>query len=230
MPPKFTLALSTALLVIVCLALFVAAGKEITAKEWLLSGVPAWLQGLGTCAAAVVGWKALNIWREQDTARRRADVAEALLMAAHRLEQATMAARISFYSSEEPEILVEEIFTRNESFKQLRAAREEVRVLDLRASTLMEGTTVQTAVFKLDQFASRVLRARGALTAIRLMGPNPKDEGAIRQRHKALEVLVEHYGNVQHNAMANEGDEFEQRLRAQRTDLEQRLKPFILAE
>jgi len=52
----------SAALISICIALFAASAHEITAKELLLSALPAWLQGVGTVAAAYFAWKAFGIW------------------------------------------------------------------------------------------------------------------------------------------------------------------------
>lgn len=51
------------------------------AKDWILTGIPTWFQGIGTLAAALVGYWALNAWRDQERLRRRADAAERLASA-----------------------------------------------------------------------------------------------------------------------------------------------------
>ena len=40
---------------------------------------PAWMQGLGTIAAAVLGWYAFRVWGRQENARRKAELAEKIL-------------------------------------------------------------------------------------------------------------------------------------------------------
>src|SRR5688572_24418359 len=57
--------------------------KDTTAKDWILTGIPAWLQGVGTIGAAVLAFEAYANWRGQEVAKRKAEVAERILRAAH---------------------------------------------------------------------------------------------------------------------------------------------------
>ncbi len=53
------------------------------AKDWILTGIPAWFQGIGTVGAACLAWVAYQEWRSQEAEKRKADFAEKLLRAAH---------------------------------------------------------------------------------------------------------------------------------------------------
>ncbi len=53
-------------------------------RSWIVEGVPNWMQGLGTLAAAYFAWKAFSTWREQDAERRKVVRAEELLAQCHK--------------------------------------------------------------------------------------------------------------------------------------------------
>jgi hypothetical protein len=86
--------LVTALLVAACIVLY-AASEPISAKEVLLSSLPAWLQGLGTVGAAYFGWKAFAAWRRQDADRRKAEAAEDVLRLVHAVARVVRGARFT---------------------------------------------------------------------------------------------------------------------------------------
>jgi hypothetical protein len=76
---KIALLLGVIFFAVGCLALVIAYGKDAQGKDWLLTGIPAWLQGIGTVLAAYVAWHAFQLWGVQEKARRKADLAEVIL-------------------------------------------------------------------------------------------------------------------------------------------------------
>jgi threonine/homoserine/homoserine lactone efflux protein len=77
--------LLAAILISVAIVLWMAGGKNIPADQWLLTGVPAWLQALGTVGAAYIAWYAFGTWQRQERTRRGAELAEKVLHAASEL-------------------------------------------------------------------------------------------------------------------------------------------------
>ena len=66
-----------------CLGIFVLVLSGLNISDdgmaLLKDGIPNWLQGLGTVAAAGLAFRALQTWREQEDYRRRSALAERIL-------------------------------------------------------------------------------------------------------------------------------------------------------
>jgi hypothetical protein len=71
------------------LALAISAGSVTERGQWLLSGIPAWLQGLGTVGAVWFAYAAFENWRKEEVARDVATSAKALIRSVHRLVTVT---------------------------------------------------------------------------------------------------------------------------------------------
>ena len=119
-----------ALLICAFIALYAAAGlNSISARDWLLTGIPAWLQGLGTVGASYVAWRAYSTWREQDAGRRRAAAAERVVLAAHNLADTILRVRIphDIFREVIPEVLMEMANADKESREAVTVAAQRLR-------------------------------------------------------------------------------------------------------
>ena len=225
--PSFFLAV----LIAVFIALYTTAGwQSISAKEWLLSGIPAWLQGLGTAAVAYLGWKAFAAWREEDAGRRKALCAEELVRAARRLVRAIRAARIPDRGTV-PELTIKIV-------TQDKAAMEDV-------GFATEALQKQSAIANyygfdppvLDAVHSVILAGYQVQTAFRAVLRFMQEDGDYRSAESArsldgwLQILVSHRGNGGHvNVAPHTEDVFEAELEAHVRKVEVGLAAIIVGK
>ena len=126
--------LLVATLTALAVGLWQAGGKDIPADQWLLTGVPAWLQGLGTVAAAYVAWVAFGTWRRQEVARNRAELAEKVLHAASELYLCITRARTTKWLTPQRSLMPIAAELTN---PQSQARVEEIRALSDRLRSLV---------------------------------------------------------------------------------------------
>lgn len=81
--------LSTAVLFAIVVVVLTFSGVPIPPEGWkaLETVIPAWLQGIGTIAAAIIAAHALGAWREQDRARQKVMWLERALIDSYTLER-----------------------------------------------------------------------------------------------------------------------------------------------
>jgi hypothetical protein len=157
-------ALLAAILIALVIGLWVAAGKEISAREWLLTGLPAWLQGVGTVAAAYLAWYAFGTWQRQEVARRRAEWAEKMLHLASEiaftLEHARTRRRIPVdvsITSFAESLLTERALVR---LQDLKALTDKLQTLGLSAGHILgpDVTERVQGILELEKTLSRAYR------------------------------------------------------------------------
>jgi hypothetical protein len=190
----------TAVLISVCIALYVASAQEITAKEVLLSALPAWLQGVGTVGAAYVAWRAFATWREQDTWRRRADFADQVLRSAHRLGGLidAMRGRVSgsVYGSAGPNEKDVEVLAndprRPEEVRRIVEASGELRSYIALAKRDF-GADVEGAMHAVASLAYHVNRAHGGLQDMNRLATDLKVPANKEVARKHCSVLGVHF-------------------------------------
>lgn len=80
-------AILTAVLFFLVVTVAMLSGVPVNdgGRSWLVEGVPNWMQGIGTLAAAYFAWKAFATWRSQDDDKRRAAKAEEILLLSHQV-------------------------------------------------------------------------------------------------------------------------------------------------
>src|SRR5438552_8291898 len=154
------MALVSAVFIAICIALYVAA-DGITPKDVLLSSIPSWLQGLGTVAAAYVGWLAYRNWTRQEIAKGRAADAKAILLQTHAVVKRIRALR-SVHGSYSTPVKVEHV-KRGMNPKRLELARAS----NVAASTLNDSVEMARELFDghLSSCLQRILELENSVTA-----------------------------------------------------------------
>ena len=159
---RIVVALLAAALIALVIGLWHAGGKNISADQWLLTGVPAWLQGLGTIAAAYVAWVAFGTWRRQEVARSRAELAEKVLHAASELALSIFRARTTKWLTAErslTEIAAELTGPQSQAHvEEIRALAGRLRSLILAAGHIL-GSDVSDCVIALLRQAGELVGA-----------------------------------------------------------------------
>ena len=208
-----------------------AAGGELPAqaKDFLFAALPAWLQGVGTVAAAYFAWRAFATWREQDAERRRATAAEELLKATHRAADAIRAAR-SIYVGLPMELDVK--FALGPE-RMRRVAIMDEFLADLNGHLVVVkhhryGKEVTGGLLSIVGIGGKVRRAYRMIESVHNGGEDLDDEKREEVLAMFLSVVVEHYGRDEpRNALTDRGDELEQDLKRQVERIEQAVGPVI---
>jgi hypothetical protein len=168
-----------ACLIALTIFLWVAAGGEVTARDLLLTGLPAWLQGIGTVAAACIAWLAFAEWQRRERARRRAELAEKVLHAASELAFAIARARSArAIPADTPLRGIAAAYTGPESFQpieELRAATGKLQVFALPAACIL-GPGASPCIHDCGDLASTLSRAHGKLSRIARGEAAPRED------------------------------------------------------